>query len=76
MPKELGLFYVALLTVQLCIQLDQFIIVQVTLPTLYHHPDTTPIKSIDDDEIYNLLEFLHSEHNDDLLDVDLQMLKD
>ena len=36
MPKELGLFYVAFLTVQLYIQLEQFISVQVTLPTLYH----------------------------------------
>ena len=36
MTKELGLFYVAFLTVPLYIQLDQFIIVQVTLPTLYH----------------------------------------
>ena len=36
MPKELGLFYVALLTVKLYIQLDQLIIVQVTLPTLSH----------------------------------------
>ena len=36
MPKELGLFYVAFLTVRLYIQLGQFIIVQVTLPTLYH----------------------------------------
>ena len=35
-PKELGLFYVAFLTVQLYIQLDQFIIFRVTLPTLYH----------------------------------------
>ena len=35
-PKELGLCYVALLTVWLYIQLDQFIIVQVTLPTLYN----------------------------------------
>ena len=34
MPKELGLFFVAFLTVQLYIQLDQFIIAQVTLPTL------------------------------------------
>ena len=34
--KELGLFYVAFLTVWLYIQLDQFIIVQVTLPTIYH----------------------------------------
>ena len=36
MPKELGIFYVAFLTVWLYIQLDQFIIVQVTLPTLYN----------------------------------------
>ena len=36
MTKELGLFYVAFLTVRLYIQLDQFIFVQVTLPTLYH----------------------------------------
>ena len=36
-------------------------------------PDTTPIKSIDDDEMDHLLEFFHSEHDDDLLDVDLQM---
>ena len=39
------------------------------------YPDTTPIKSIDDDEMDNLLEFFHSEHDDDLLDVDLQMLQ-
>ena len=32
MPKELGLFYINLLTVWLYIQLNQFIIVQVTLP--------------------------------------------
>ena len=36
MPKELGLLYVDLLTGRLYIQLDQFIIVQVILPTLYH----------------------------------------
>ena len=36
MPKVLGLFYVVFLTVPLYIQLDQFIIVQVTLPTPYH----------------------------------------
>ena len=39
------------------------------------YPDTTPIKSIDDDEMDHLLEFLHSEHDDYLLDVDLQMLQ-
>ena len=33
MPKELGLFYVDLVTVSLYIQHDQFIIVQVTLLT-------------------------------------------
>ena len=38
-------------------------------------PDTTPIKSIDDDEMDHILEFFHSEHDDDLLDVDLQMLQ-
>ena len=37
------------------------------------YPDTTPIKFIDDDEIDHLLEFFHSEHDDDTLDVDLQM---
>ena len=36
-------------------------------------PDTTPIKSIDDDGMDHLLEFFHSEHDDGLLDVDLQM---
>ena len=35
-PNELGLFYVAFLTVRLYIQLEHFIIVQVTHPTLYH----------------------------------------
>ena len=38
-------------------------------------PDTTPIKSIYDDEMDHLLEFFHSEHDEDLLDVDLQMLQ-
>ena len=38
--------------------------------------DTNPIKSIDDDELYHILKFFHSEHNDDLLGVDLQMLQD
>ena len=36
MTKELELFYVAFITVRLYIQSDQFIIVQVTVPTLYH----------------------------------------
>ena len=39
------------------------------------YPDTTPIKYIDDDEMDHLLELFHSEHDDDLLDVDLQMLQ-
>ena len=36
MPKELGLFYFAFLTVWLYIQLEEIISVQVTLKTLYH----------------------------------------
>ena len=36
MPKELGLFYAVSLTVQLYIQWEQFIILQVTLPTPCH----------------------------------------
>ena len=39
------------------------------------YPETTPIKCIDDDEMNNLLEFFQSEHDDDLLDIDLQMLQ-
>ena len=38
--------------------------------------DTTPIKSIYDDEMVHLLEILHSEHNDDILGVNLQMIQD
>ena len=38
-------------------------------------PDTTPIKSVDNDEMDHLLEFFHSKHDEDLLDVDLQMLQ-
>ena len=37
--------------------------------------DTTPVKSIGDDKMDHLLEFFHSEHDYDLLDVDLQMLQ-
>ena len=36
MPKELGIFYVSFQTVPLCIQWDQFIIFQVTLPKSSH----------------------------------------
>ena len=39
------------------------------------YPDTTMIKSIDDNEMDHHLEFFHSEHDEDLLDVDLQMLQ-
>ena len=39
------------------------------------YPDTTPITSINDDEMDHLLELLHSEHDEDLLDVDLHMLQ-
>ena len=35
-PKQFGLFYVTFQTIQLYIKLDQFIIVQVNLPTLSH----------------------------------------
>ena len=38
-------------------------------------PDTTPIKSINDDVMDHLLELFHSEHDEDLLDVELQMLQ-
>ena len=38
-------------------------------------PDNTPIKSIDDDETDHLPEFFHSEHDEDLLDVGIQMLQ-
>ena len=37
--------------------------------------DTTPTKSIDDNEMDNFLEFFHSEQNEDLLDVELHMLQ-
>ena len=39
------------------------------------YPDTTTIESIDDDEMYHLLEFFHYNHDDDILYVDLQMLQ-
>ena len=39
------------------------------------YPDTTLIKSIDDYEIDHLLEFFHSEHDEDLLDVDIHILQ-
>ena len=39
------------------------------------YPETTPIKSIVDDDMDHLLELFHSEHNDNLLDVDFKMLQ-
>ena len=42
---------------------------------IFPDTDTTPIKSIDDDEMDHLLELFHSEHDNDLLGVDLQMLQ-
>ena len=39
------------------------------------YPEITPIKSFDDDEMNHLLELLHSEHDDYLLYVDLQMIQ-
>ena len=39
------------------------------------YSDTPPIKSIDYDEMDHLLEFFHSEHDDDFLYVELQMLQ-
>ena len=38
-------------------------------------PDTTPIKSIDDDEMGRLLGFFYSENDEDLLGVELHMLQ-
>ena len=37
--------------------------------------ETTPIKSIDDDEMDHLLEFFHSEHDKDIMDVDIDILQ-
>ena len=38
-------------------------------------PDITPIKSIDDDEMDHLLELLQSEHDEEILDVDLHIIQ-
>ena len=43
---------------------------------IFPDTDTTPIKSIDDDEMDQLLLFFHSEHDADILDIDLQMIQD
>ena len=37
--------------------------------------DTNPIKSIEDYEMDHLLELFHSEHDDDLIDVDLKRIQ-
>ena len=39
------------------------------------YSDTTPIKSTDDDEMDNFLEFFHSEHDEYLMDFELHMLQ-
>ena len=39
------------------------------------YTDNTPIKSIDDSEMYHFMESFHSEHDGDLLYVDIQMLQ-
>ena len=39
------------------------------------YPNTTPIKPIYDGDIYHLLELFQSEHDDDVLDVDLQIIQ-
>ena len=38
-------------------------------------PSTTTIKPIDDNSMDHLMDFLHSDNDDDILDVDLQMLQ-
>ena len=38
-------------------------------------PDTTTIKSIDNDEMDHLLELFHSEHDENIQDFDLQMIQ-
>ena len=39
------------------------------------YPYTTPIKSIYDDEMDHILELLHSENDEDILDIDIYMLQ-
>ena len=39
------------------------------------YPYTTPIKSIDDYEMDHLLEFFHSEHDDNFLNVGIHILQ-
>ena len=38
-------------------------------------PETTPIKSIDDGETDHILEWFRSDHDDDILDIDHQILQ-
>ena len=44
-------------------------------PESVPYPDTTPIKSIYDDEMDHPLELFHSEHYGDILDIELQMIQ-
>ena len=39
------------------------------------YPDTTLIRSNDDDEMDHILELFHCEHDEDYLDIDMQMLQ-
>ena len=39
-------------------------------------PANTPIKSIDDNKMGQLLEFFHSENDDNIFDFNLQMIQD
>ena len=39
------------------------------------YPDTTPIKSIDDDEMDHILKLFHSEHDEDLMGIDIQIIQ-
>ena len=50
--------------------------IHLNLPlNIFLNPDTTPIKSIDDYEMDQLLGLFHSENDDDLLNVNLQMFQ-
>ena len=40
------------------------------------YQDTTPIKSVGNGEMEKILQFFHSEHDYDILDIDLQMIQD
>ena len=83
MPKELGLFNAVFLTVPFDYDISNGDVeVQPSeFPIEYNSesvpdPYTTPIKSIDDDEMDHLLEFFHSEHDGYILDVATHMIQD